>query len=294
MFLVGTESELCFEYVGLHLSGSGSQILFDQLANVASIAKIELQENNNDPNRLLTADERTKFRALVGQLNWVSGQSRPDISFDVCEASTALKSPTVKDILRANKIVNKLKGCDVRLLFHVVGNLSECVLHVFADASYGNLPGGGSQGGYIVFLSSSSGSVCPLIWQSHRIKRVVRSTLAAETLAMVEAAEAAILMGHLIAEINSGSSDGKHCNQIICHTDNKSLFDAACSTKVILDKRLRVDLAALREMCDRGEICLKWIPKAHQLSDVLTKKGATSNTLLHVLQKGKVSFSSCS
>ena len=41
-------------------------------------------------------------------------------------------------------------------------------------------------------------------------------------------------------------------------------------------------------MCDKNEINIHWISKQHQLSDVLTKKGASVHSLVKVLQKGKI------
>ena len=56
-----------------------------------------------------------------------------------------------------------------------------------SDASYGNLKGGGSPSGFIVFISDKDRFCSPIAWASKRIKRVVRSTLSAETLAAVDA-----------------------------------------------------------------------------------------------------------
>ena len=41
-------------------------------------------------------------------------------------------------------------------------------------------------------------------------------------------------------------------------------------------------------MCGRNEISIHWICRQLQLSDVLTKKGASTHSLVKVLQEGKV------
>ena len=48
-------------------------------------------------------------------------------------------------------------------------------------------PDGGSQGAYLAFLADSKGNANIISWQSKRLKRMVRSFLAAETLGMCEA-----------------------------------------------------------------------------------------------------------
>ena len=59
-------------------------------------------------------------------------------------------------------------------------------------------------------------------------------------------------------------------------------------TNVILDKRLRVDIAALREMHEKNEFMLHWIECSQQLADALTKKGASKTKLLQALESSKL------
>ena len=66
-------------------------------------------------------------------------------------------------------------------------------------------------------------------------------------------------------------------------TDNLSAKDALNSSTVVSDKRLRVDISRLREMVSKKEVIVRWIPKEEQLADCLTKRGASSTSLLDVL-----------
>ena len=65
----------------------------------------------------VSQEERSKFRAVVGQLNWVATQTRPDISFDVCDLSTKFNCATVGDIMSANKTVKRVKDNPVLVFF---------------------------------------------------------------------------------------------------------------------------------------------------------------------------------
>ena len=60
-------------------------------------------------------------------------------------------------------------------------------------------------------------------------------------------------------------------------TNNKSLLDCVQSTKLINSKRLRVELHALRQIYEKNEIEIIWIPTSKQISNVLTKRGAARN-----------------
>lgn len=62
---------------------------------------------------------------------------------------------------------------------------------LFTDALFGKLPNGGRQGAYLIY-SVGNDNKCNLIsWQSKRIKRVAKSSLAAETLALYEGVNSA-------------------------------------------------------------------------------------------------------
>ena len=69
-------------------------------------------------------------------------------------------------------------------------SLRECSLATYSDLPYINLDNGSSQGGFIIFLMDKTARLSPIMWQSKRISRVVKSTIATETLALVDAAEA--------------------------------------------------------------------------------------------------------
>ena len=58
---------------------------------------------------------------------------------------------------------------------------------VFTDVFLCNINDGTrSTGGHIVLLVDCHGKCCPLSWHANKIKRVVRSTIAAETLSLQE------------------------------------------------------------------------------------------------------------
>ena len=119
----------------------------------------------------------------------------------------------------------------------------------YCDASYGNLPDGSSQGGYIIFLADERGSVSPICWSSRKLRRVCRSTVAAETMAMLDAIDACIWLSHIISEVvdcDMGS--------IKVTTDNMSLYESVHSTTANEEKHLRVEIASIRESIRNKEV----------------------------------------
>jgi len=116
----------------------------------------------------------------------------------------------------------------------------------------------------------------PLLWKSYKLKRVVKSAMGAETIALLEGAEHAILAKALIKEVMCIDMP------LICISD-KSLVTAVKSTKNIEGKRLHI---VLYDKCCRKEKFQRFSSK-DQLADCLTKGTASPDNLLEVLMKIK-------
>ena len=283
LFLIGSEERNCFRYLGVTIEQKKDGIMINQdnyikhgLQEMKMVKSYEDRRNDE-----VSQKERTNYRSVVGQLNWVATQTRPDVAYDVCELSTAFGRTTVGDVIRANKAVMKVKNNPLSLWFGKV-DLDECILECYSDASFGNLTDHGSQGGHIVFLRDKEGNSCPIAWKSRKVRRVVKSTLAAETLSLLDAAENGMYLAHLLKTILGH----QHTILVRCFVDNKSLVDCLQSTKLVEDRSLRINIAVLRDMMERKEIqTVKWIETSKQLADCLTKKGASPMLLLKELSK---------
>ena len=87
------------------------------------------------------------------------------------------------------------------LRYENLGDDSSQKLVVYADAVDGNLPDGGSQGGYFIFLVGQNRKCSLPSWQSKKIQRIVRSSLAAETLSLSNAVDTTIFLKKMFSEI---------------------------------------------------------------------------------------------
>ena len=71
---------------------------------------------------------------------------------------------------------------------------------------------------------------------------------------------------------------------IIVYCDNRNLVDCIGSCTSLEDKRLLIDIAVLRDMVSHGEINdIKWVSTDKQLANCMTKQGASSCSLIHIL-----------
>ena len=240
-FTIGKEESKCFKYLGLNIAQVSEKIKFDQEDYINALKPITIQRHQQ-PDEPLSPTEKELLCSKIGQLLWISSQTRPDISFDVSTTAINLTNPKINDIITINKIVRKTKGEMYKFSFKQIAE--PVSITVYTDAAFGNLPDGGSQGAYLIFLTGKDSRCNPINWQSKRIRRVVRSSLAAETLAMGEGIDAALYISVLYNEIMHGQSKRTPLS-IKGYTDNKSLCDALKSSKYVTDRRLRIDIGAL-------------------------------------------------
>ena len=281
IFLVGLEESESFRYLGLCISEHPNGILMSTKGYGLSCKEIPTSTLGQDRSRKLSPTEITSLKQLSGQLNWVTTQSRPDMAFENCMIGNSTSKATVRDIYSANRALRRLRDNEQNLFFPRLSLDSLCLVG-FCDASFANLPDNGSQGAFIIFLVDGKGLYCPIAWQSRRIRRVVNSTIAAECLSAVEAAETCAYLSKNISEL---LCKGSKTVPIYILSDNKSLVDHLHSTTSVENKRLRIDICVLRDMFQNGDISqFKWIPTNLQVANALTKKGSSSVYLNQILQ----------
>ena len=197
------------------------------------------------------------------------------------------KQGTVENLVRVIKKISRMKDFHSYMTFPRLNKAAELKIVVFTDASLGNInEGTGSTGAYIVWLMDNTGQCCPIAWNAHKIKRVVRSTLAAETLGLEEGLEASYYYREMLASILGVKP---RTVMIEAYVDNKSIIEAILSTRLVEDKRLRVDVAAIKESLQLHDVKkIQWVPGHLQLANPMTKQGASGFNLLKVLQSGKM------
>lgn len=286
-FHVGREEHESFSYVGMNIATVGGVVQVHQHSYIENLQPVHLQAARAVQREApLNEKEREQLRSKIGQVLWVAKQTRPDVMFDTCSLASNIKNATVQSIHEVNRVIRKLKSEKVTLKFQHLGNSDDLSLVVFSDASLGNLPDGGTQGGALIALMEKTGKFSPLFWQSKKIRRVVRSTLAGETLAMSDGIDNAMFLAMLYSELTTGKAD-LNALPLICVTDNHSLFDALKSTKQVTEKRLRLEISGVKELIHANKIKeVRWSKAKSQLADCLTKKGASSLMLLKALYEG--------
>ncbi len=142
----------------------------------------------------LTPRELKQLRAIIGKVAWPARETCRQLAFMSSELQQNIGSANVGHLLKGNLLIKRARRSvkNAHALHFGRLNLDTACVVSMSDASFGNMPRGVSQGGWMCFLADQAvatkdGIEAPLGWKSHRLKRAVKSTLAAESAALAEA-----------------------------------------------------------------------------------------------------------
>ena len=248
-----------------------------------TIARITRDRKKETESSLSEAEHRT-LRALVGQLAWLGRMGMPEIASAVSRLAGSLAKPVMADLLMANTIVRTAKKIDLSTLkFSPKIDLRNCCVGQISDSAFDNLKKSGSQRGHIIVLANKEiihghkemHTFSMIEWKSSRMRRVVRSTLAAEAYSASEASESLDYTRALLAEALDPSFTVRNWQECaaripgVAVTDCKSLFDViATDLPKVADRRLALECMILKGL---ENVTFKWVPSQQMLADALTK-----------------------
>ncbi|KAL5262651.1 hypothetical protein ACHWQZ_G008148 [Mnemiopsis leidyi] len=292
-FEISSRNHQKFTYVGWDIIQKCNSIEVDQITYQEGIKQIQLNgARSKQTDYEGSQEEKRQYQQLLGKLQWISSQSRPDIRFSVLECSLKANKPQVKDILKINKVVKKMNKNTVRIVFGVpTCSLKEDLkILAFSDAALSNLPDKTSSTRSFVIFLSAKGKVAPLSWSCRKLERVAKTIIYAEGIALGKCLDEAVNLRQAMLQMLclTGSKSGNEIIPIIGVTDSKSLWDNIYSSSQAQDLKLRREVASIREQLEMKEVQeVKWIPTELQLADCLTKGTASPDGLIHVLTTGQ-------
>ena len=120
----------------------------------ASSVPMELCGPQRCAETMLTRSENKKHRSLLGKLQWLQLQSRPDLPYEVNHAAQSSSDPTFADVRALNAICRKAQRSSETILRYPRGvvEVSTAQLVTCGNASLANVEGSKSQCGVVVFL----------------------------------------------------------------------------------------------------------------------------------------------
>ena len=313
-FKFGSWKERIFTHIGLEVVQDPDtfEVQVGQPSYAMTLKKVYLPMSRRQAmTSPATKDEITALRAGAGKLAWLHRNTRPDLGFGWSHLMQGINEATVETILFFNSMVTKAQKAAHMTMRYVHVPLDELQVIGWCDAPFANVTDGrkkdndtplASQAGYMIGFAKKSdveeggGRLSMCMWKTHKIKRKVRSTLAAECAAANECLEASdLLRSHIVELLDGKPLDRRKWRQEVRRvskslvTDSRSMFDFLNKRgSTPSDKRLRLDLEMIRDEIDDEGLRVKWVNTHQQLADALTKGSLDAAIYLMLVAKTAV------
>ncbi|KAI1001862.1 hypothetical protein K3495_g6346 [Podosphaera aphanis] len=264
-FLISTED--MFRLVGMQTDDT---LILDEIG--FSEKEEKRLKFNAQPKKQLSLDTPLQFNGA-----YLASICQPEACYEHSVAAQ-IQNPSRDHITKLNGRLSWQKNNLERGLKNVPLDLKVVKLYVFVDASFANNADLSSQIGFVIVLAneikqenhkfSINGNF--VHYSSTKSKRVTRSVLASEVYGMVGGVD----MGYAIATtINLIFSQLKlpDIPMIVC-TDSYSLYECLVKLGTTKEKRLMIDIMALRQSYERRELYeIRWIKGLDNPADAMTK-----------------------
>jgi hypothetical protein len=202
---------------------------------------------------------------------------QPEASFDLSVAAQA-QQPSDKDIREINKRLKwQMESLD-RSLQYVPVDLIDAKLMVFVDSSFANNKDLSSQLGFVLMLVNESKDVDNTFtihsnvihYSSTKCKRVTRSVLASEIYSIVNSFDIGIAIATTLRIVTERL--GLPAVPLVICTDLYSLYECLVKLRTTKEKRLIINIMALRQSYERREITeICWINGDDNPANAFTK-----------------------
>ena len=119
LFEIGKTAAVSFKYIELNVLNYPESIDFITISPERKSQKYHNQ----------TSVKEQHFRLVIDQVNWLTSQTRLDISFGMLNLSCNIKgSPTVNELIEANAMIKKIKNRGSKLVFSKLGTVDDLKL----------------------------------------------------------------------------------------------------------------------------------------------------------------------
>ena len=178
-------------------------MLIDQSEFIGTLGSTKLPRGELAGEPLLTKSEFEEFRSIFGSLQWLCGQSRPEVASTVSLSNKGAKT-TVQDLKALYGTVAFLSETNGKgIVMNDIPINTGSVIVSYADSSWANCEDCRSQFGTLALLTTSKAQQTTteaslLDWRSGTSSRVCRSTLAAEASAADESVDRASFLNMYI------------------------------------------------------------------------------------------------
>ena len=312
-----------FIHTGVHHEMHADGIFCHQWKYIEELVPMQLGGiRGRDELEFADEDLKEKFDSLLGGAAWTV-LTRGDVAIYIQALQRRSAATRIVDLRRLNLVVRYLKRHQIGVKYpYLQGPVR---LLGFTDSAF-KAQEGESSGlairGLAILLASdrlneghektafqpgSAETVHLLDWIVRRLRRVVRSTFAAELNALIDSIETLILLQLVLHEVYCGTDDtadellarleaGQLYPPVDIVVDAKSVSDAISASDVCTpqESSLRIHLIAIRDRLSRGLLrSLSWGDTRDMVADALTKGGIDRTVIRKAMQGSLVMQHPC-
>ena len=266
-------------YLNIDVESKGGKVYASQQSYVEQLLRTQGMETANGcrtpcatvrleelegADDVLPCDAR-EYRAIVGQLLWLSGATRPDICFAVHCLTRHYHKPQVKHMRAAKRIVRYLARTRTWGICLSAGG--DLVAYVDADWA-GDPVTRRSVSGLIVGFARPDGTLAPVLWRTKQQTCVATSSCFAEYAACHDVCREVFYIRQVCIELGWVHED--YVVPIYC--DNEASVAIANSTTVKkLSRYIDIPYHYARWCVDEKVAVFNWIEGGKNPADVFTK-----------------------
>lgn len=256
------------------LQDDGS-IILNQESQCQTLSKISDKPKDLNSSRgeiRKNVSTREQYVAQRARGAYIASVCQPEASFAYSFAAQTYepgKESEKEMITLLNKTIEwQIKNAKRGLKFVTLKGKKPRVI-VFCDASFANNGDCSSQIGFIVCVVDKYGNANIVHFSSTKCKRITRSILASELCGMAHGFDHGCVMKTTFSQMLQQDVP------LIIATDSNSLYECLVKLRTTVEKRLMVDIMALRQAYERRLIAeVIWIEGGSNPADAMTKANA--------------------
>jgi hypothetical protein len=261
---------------GCVLSLRGTQMILCQKDQGKKLRKVDTKSPTSAGSHDLEQQQRQQYIEQRARGAYIASICQPEAAYDLSVAAQH-QNPNKDDVATLNKRLQWQMEHLGRGITYIPLELATAKLFVFVDGSFANNKDLSSQIGYVIILANEMAGLDEFTirgnlihWSSTKSKRVTRSVLASEIYGMVAGVDMAYAIGSTLKLITT-QLELPDIVTIVC-TDSYSLYECLVKLGTTKEKRLMIDIMALRQSYERRELFeVRWINGQDNPADAMTE-----------------------
>ena len=303
-----------FTHTGVEHERSEEGIYCHQKKYAAEKLKaITLEKNATDDKGPVTEELHTKYSEQLGKVAWMV-LTRADDAIYIQSLQRRNHNPRYSDIKRLNAVIRHMQRKPLGIWCPMIRTENVRILG-FTDSAFKAQEDENTAlalRGLAALIASddkreqqkgvieigTDHDIHLMEWIVRRLKRVVRSTFAAELNALIDTIESLLLLQLILHQCYCGTDEdaeqliikleaGKLYPPIDVFVDAKSVSDAISANELCTpqESSLKVHLIAIRDRLQRGLLrSISWTDTRDMLADALTKGGINRDMIQSAMQ----------